>query len=121
VRFEPRIAFSVMSHERPGLEVLVNFGIFAGREATPAELDELAAELVAEAGQLAIVAERRYEFDERTEVQLHQVRVAVPADLLPSGTDEVERLRELIVSRTEYWARQCVERRHTELADLEPM
>jgi hypothetical protein len=120
VRFEPRIAFSVTSHERPGLEVLVNFGIFAGREATAAEIDELAAELVAEARQLAIVSEQRYEFDERTEVQLHQVRVAVPADLVPTDTGEVERLRELIVSRTEHWARQCAERRHAELAGLEP-
>jgi hypothetical protein len=121
MRSEPRIAFSVRNHERPGLEVLVNFGVFAGREATAAEIDELAAELVSEAKQLAIVAERRSEFDERTEVQLHQVRVAVPADVLPRDSDELDRLRELIVSRSEYWARQCVERRHAELADLEPI
>ena len=33
---EPSIAFAVRRHEDPGLEIRVNFGVFAGRAATPA-------------------------------------------------------------------------------------
>jgi hypothetical protein len=35
----------VRKQEEPGFEVRVNFGVFAGRHATPAEIDELAAAL----------------------------------------------------------------------------
>ncbi|PWU18132.1 MAG: hypothetical protein C5B48_15115 [Candidatus Rokuibacteriota bacterium] len=114
--FEPRIAFSVEDLEPRGLEILVNFGVFAGREATAAEIDDLAQELVPEAGELSIVAERRHEFDERSEAELHQVRICVPVQALPAEED-LDRLRELVVSRAEHWARQCVERRHAEIWD----
>jgi hypothetical protein len=119
MHFEPRLAFSVTEPERPELEVVVNFGIFAGREVTAAEVDELARELVPEAGQLTIVAERRYEFDGHSEAQIHQVRIAVPPELIPGADGELERLRELLVSRAEHWSRQCVERRHAEITDDE--
>ena len=35
----PTLAFAVQEHEPPALEVRVNFGMFAGREATPAEIE----------------------------------------------------------------------------------
>ena len=117
--FEPRIAFSLARQERPGLQVVVNFGVFAGREATAAEIDELAQELLPASKQLTIVAERRHEFDERSEAELHQVRIALPAESLPhNGNGDLDPLRELIVARAEHWARQCVERRHAEVTDV---
>ena len=48
MRIEPELAFVTRTHDAPGLEIRVNFGIFAGREATPAELEELAHALVPE-------------------------------------------------------------------------
>ena len=39
---EPAAAFRVRDHERPGLEVRINFGMLTGREATRAEIDHLA-------------------------------------------------------------------------------
>ena len=39
---EPAISLLVREHDEPGIEVRVNFGVFAGRHATPAEIDELA-------------------------------------------------------------------------------
>ena len=118
MHFEPRIAFSVAEHEAPGLEAVVNFGILTGREATLAEVDDLARQLVSEAGRLEIIAERRYEFDERSGAEVHLVRVIVPADLLPWQEEELQRLRELVVARSEHWARACAARRQLELADL---
>jgi len=34
---EPAISLQVRQHEEPGIEVRINFGVFAGRHATPAE------------------------------------------------------------------------------------
>jgi hypothetical protein len=112
---EPRMAFSVASPEAPGLEVRVNFGIWAGREATPAEIEELAQELLPELGELTILAERRYEFDQHSGAELHQVCVVVPTERLPWDDDEVQRIRELIVTRAEHWARASAERRHADM------
>ena len=56
-------------------DVRVNFGVFAGREATPAEIDELAHVLLEDAESVTIVAERRYVVDREREASVHQVRV----------------------------------------------
>ena len=50
------IAFSVREPDRPRLEVRVNFGVFAGRNATQAEIDDLAGVLHDEVG---VVRDRR--------------------------------------------------------------
>ena len=42
---EPAMSLLVREQEEPGIEVRVNFGVFAGRHATPAEIDELASTL----------------------------------------------------------------------------
>jgi len=54
------IAFPA-SADADRLDIRVNFGVFAGREATAAELDDLARELVLEVGEVSIVAEQRHE------------------------------------------------------------
>src|ERR1700687_1887351 len=59
---EPAVAFRLRDHERPTLEVRVNFGVFAARNATPAEIDDLARELRGELASFTIVAEERHEF-----------------------------------------------------------
>jgi len=41
MQVENVIAFAV-EEEPAGLEIRINFGVFAGRDATPAELEELA-------------------------------------------------------------------------------
>ena len=57
---EPSIAFRLREHEEPGLEVRVNFGVYAGRHATPAEIDDLAHLLRDVVPTFAIVAEERH-------------------------------------------------------------
>jgi hypothetical protein len=54
------IAF-VAAAEPGALEIRVNFGVFAGREATAAELDELAHALLPAVGEVTVVAEERHE------------------------------------------------------------
>jgi hypothetical protein len=102
----------------PGLELQVNFGVFAGRDATAAELEELAKLLVPQVGEVSLVSEERHEVDDSTEVVLHQVRIEVPADRVPADQAERETLEEKLVATAEFWTRACVADRHAELTEL---
>src|SRR5437867_12964086 len=78
------LAFPVRTPEQPGLEIRVNFGMFAGRKATAAEIQELGAALLPEIGEAEIVAEQRFEISPDSEADVHQVRIEVPAAALPA-------------------------------------
>ena len=112
------IAFCAREHEVPGLEVRVNFGVFAGREATAAEIDELARALVPKVEDVSIVSEQRHEIGGDTEAALHQVRIEVAAEQLPANRDERERICGRLLEATERWALECIEERHAEVSEL---
>jgi hypothetical protein len=115
---EPELAFVTRNYEVPGLEIRVNFGIFAGREATPAEIDELARVLVPKVEDVSIVSEQRHEIGGDTEASLHQVRIEVAEDQLPADRDERERTCGRLLEATERWALECIEERHAEVSEL---
>lgn len=115
---EPALAFAVQEHEPPALEVRVNFGVYAGREATPAEIDELAASLLDQVGAVSIVSEDRHEIDGRSEASIHQVRIEIPDEALPSGRDELRELGVRVVVAAEQWAQTCIASRHAEISEL---
>ena len=117
MQVENAIAFAT-EHEQTGLEIRVNFGVFAGRDATAAELEELGKLLVPEAGAASIVGEQRHEMGDGAEVVLHQVRVAIPRDQLPADRGEREALRERLVVLCEIWARRCIHERHADITEL---
>ena len=71
------VAFCVREVEDPALEVRINFGVFAGRHATPAEIDDLARAIHQELDTFTIVAEQRHEFAGEMEAALHQVVIEV--------------------------------------------
>ena len=56
-------------------DIRVNFGMYAGREATQAEIDDLARTLLEEVQAVTIVAEQRYLVDRETEAAVHQIRI----------------------------------------------
>ena len=117
MQVENAIAFAT-EHEDTGLEIRVNFGVFAGRDATSAELEELGKLLVPEAGATSIVGEQRHEMGDGAEVVLHQVRVAVPRDQLPADQGKREALCEKLVGLCEIWARRCIHERHADITEL---
>ncbi|TML95757.1 MAG: hypothetical protein E6G03_07395 [Actinobacteria bacterium] len=117
MQVENVIAF-VTDEEPAGLEIRINFGVFAGRDATTAELEELGKLLVPEAGEVSIVGEQRHEMTEEAEVVLHQVRVAVSPDHVPDDASERRAFCERLVTLAEIWARQCFKERHAELTEL---
>ena len=117
MQVENAIAF-VVEQEPAGLEIRVNFGVFAGRDATTAELEELGKLLVPEAGEVSIVGEERHEMTEDVEVVLHQVRVAVPPEAVPNDPAERKAFCERLVTLAEIWARRCINERHAEISEL---
>jgi len=117
MQVEKTIAF-IVEEEPAGLEIRINFGVFAGRDATAAELEELGKLLVPEAGEVSIVGEQRHEMAEEAEVVVHQVRVAVSPGRVPDDLLEKRAFCERLVTLAEIWARQRFNERHAELTEL---
>jgi hypothetical protein len=112
------IAFRDRTWEPPGLAIRVNFGVFAGREATPAEIDELAAQLLPAVHDVSIVSEQRHEISEDVEAALHQVLIEVADEQLPPDEHERDELADRLVHAAERWAEACIADRHAEVTDL---
>ena len=85
-------------------DIRVNFGVFAGREVTQAEVDELARILLEELESVTIVAEQRTVVDREMEASVHQIRIE-------PGDGDVQAL----VALTAQWAEACISERHAEL------
>ena len=117
MQVEETIAFAV-EQEPAGLEIRINFGVFAGRDATTAELEELGRLLVPEAGEVSIVGEERHDLTEDVEVVVHQVRVAVPPEAVPGEAGEHKEFRQRLVTLAEIWARQCINERSSDISEL---
>jgi hypothetical protein len=114
------IAFASNGGEPPHIEIRINFGVFAGREATPAELDDLGHAVLAEVEHVTLVSEHRHELGGQTETSLHQVRMDVPGDVLPDDEVEAESLRNRLVELADQWARGCIDTRHADVIELFP-
>jgi hypothetical protein len=90
------------SADDPDVVVHVNFGVFAGREATPAEIDRLAEWLLDRVRHVTIVSEIHHEIDAHSEAAVHQVRIEIDDE------GEPEELEPWLVERAELWARTCI-------------
>lgn len=98
---------TLVTHSEESPELRINFGVFAGRTATAAEIDELARVLLPELGDVTIVAEDRRELNEQSETSLHQVRVELPENA------DIGRVTAL----AEQWARTQIDDRHADVVD----
>lgn len=87
-------------------DIRVNFGMFSGREATRAEVDELARTLLEAIPTVTIVAEQRTVADRGMEASVHQIRIEL------DGADADAPLR-----LAERWAETCIADRHAEISD----
>ncbi len=87
-------------------DIRVNFGMFAGREATRAEIDELAKALLDEVAAITIVAEQRTIADREMEASVHQIRIELSDD---------DPQRPLLIA--EQWAEACVAERRAEITE----
>jgi hypothetical protein len=99
------IAFVRQPVGERGTEIVVNFGLLSGREATLAEVDRLARRLCEALPEVRVHAVRTHDMDAATESVVHQV--VVEAGTRPEA---VETLRAVC----EAWASECAEERSLE-------
>jgi hypothetical protein len=100
---EPTMIFVEKRDGHP--ELVVNFGVFSGREATGAEVYRLAQSLLQEVRSVEVVCERRFEFDSQVEATVHQVRIRLPASV-DGGESE-------LIPLVYEWANDCIGERRT--------
>ncbi len=120
VGIDAPMAFVAPVAKPPELEIRINFGVFAGREATPAELDVLGRAVMAEIEHVTLVSEHRHELGGGSETSLHQVRMDIPQAALPEDIVEAEWTRDRIVRLAERWAQRCIDARHAEVIEFVP-
>jgi hypothetical protein len=89
----------------PEGDIRVNFGMFAGREATQAEIDDLARDLLAEVEAITIVAEQRTIADRDMEASVHQIRIELGDGAVSERPLEI----------AERWAETCIADRRLEI------
>jgi hypothetical protein len=111
---EAPLAFT-QPNEAPALQIRVNFGVFAGRQATPAEIDQLATALMPEVGEVTIVAEDRHEIDEHVEAAVSQVLIEIGAEHAEAHSPGLEAR---VCALAEEWARACIHERHEDVIEL---
>jgi hypothetical protein len=112
---DPPIAFATHVHDEPAVEVRVNFGMLAGREATPAEIDDLAAVLLTTAPQVSIISEQRHEISRDVEASLHQVRIELQHDVVTKDPARLDSLEKSLVAAAETWAIDCAAARQVDV------
>jgi hypothetical protein len=117
MQVENAIAF-IAEQPESGLEIRVNFGVFAGRDATTAELEELGSLMLPEVGEISVIGEERHELADSVELVLRQVRVAIPPDRVPNDGADRKAFCERLVGLAEIWARRCIENRHGDITEL---
>ena len=92
---EPELVF------RMNDELIVNFGVFAGREATQAEVERLGDALLEEFESFEIVTERRIGFNAESRAAVHRVRIELEDGSAPDG----------VIPLVEAWAQDCLTER----------
>jgi hypothetical protein len=103
------LVFRAAGRAPVGLEIRVNFGVFAGRNATQAEIDDLARTLHAEVESFAIIAEERHEFGGDVEASIRQVVIEI--------ADDAPGVEGRVLALTERWATDAIHSR-SDLGDL---
>jgi hypothetical protein len=103
------IAFCVRDPDTTEAAVRVDFGVFAGRNATQAEIDDLARVLQGEVESFSIVAEERHEFGDASEASVRQVVIEIG--------DADDGLCNRVMGIAEAWAADCI-RARSELGEL---
>ena len=102
---EPTLVFvnDARSRDAGGLELVVNFAVYGGREATPAEIERLGERLLELVDEVEVVCETRYEFDRERAATVYQVKVEIPPGAAAAG-DEIH-------AAVDDWATDCIAER----------
>ena len=97
------------------MTLLVNFGVFAGRDVSKLELERLGDVLLRLVDRVTVISEHRFELAAESSIDLHQVRVAIDRAVLPPDEPDIEALRTRIAMLIEEWVHSCL----TEVSGME--
>ncbi len=114
---DAQVAFLAEPHRSAEIEIRVNFGMFAGRDVTLAEIDDLARLLNPELAAVAIVALRRHELADGSEAVAHQVKIEANTRDARNGASHDELAVRLLAITTD-WAEACISFRHAEVTEV---
>jgi hypothetical protein len=107
-----------ISQESP-LELTVDFGLFAGREASHEDLDKLGEALLAHVSGVTLFAGRRHEFSHgAAEVAGYEVEIRFPTYILPTDPAEHDSLVQKLLETATQWAHDSAARPPAEGEDL---
>jgi hypothetical protein len=113
---EPTIAR--VSQESP-LELTVDFGLFAGRDASHDDIGRLGEALLGLVSGVTLFVGRRYEFaHEAAEVAAYQVEIRFPTYILPTEPAEHDALVGKLLEAASTWAHECAATPPAEGEDL---
>ena len=99
------------------VELCVHFGLFAGRDVTPWEIERLGTSLLDEVDAVTVISEQRHEIGRTGGGAIHQVRVEIAKEHIPEAEAQRLELERRLVERLELWARSCFADRHSELEE----
>jgi hypothetical protein len=105
---EPEAVISWGTLPAVAMTFLVNFGVFAGRSVSQLEIERLGTALMKLVEGVAIVSEHRVEFAVQSSIDLHQVRVEIDRDVLPSDEPDIEALRQRLAKALDEWLHSCL-------------
>jgi hypothetical protein len=111
--FKQQIAFATDASPPAAIEIRVNFGVLTGRDATVAEIDELARQLLGIVEDVSITSEQHYEIGHGHEATVHLVKIEVAETAVADAN--VDELRGRLIEGAIRWAEACAEARHAEL------
>ncbi len=102
---EPTLVFvnDARGRDAGGLELVVNFAVYGGREATPAEIERLGERLLTLVDEVEVICETRYRFDRERAATVYQVKVELPPGAAGAG-DEIH-------AAVDEWATDCIAER----------
>jgi hypothetical protein len=105
---QPQAVISWDTGPAVAMTLLVNFGMFAGRDVSKLELERLGDVLLQVVDGVTVISEHRFELAAESSIDLHQVRVAIDRAVLPPDEPDIEALRMKIADLLERWVHSCL-------------
>jgi hypothetical protein len=104
---EPPVAIVLDRSAQPCIQVLVNFGVFTGRDPSRAEVDRLLTRLHDRLDRVTVTAQQRYEELGEGSLCLHEVLISIPEETAVEAGYDHDVLRRLVVADAEQWVDEC--------------
>ena len=103
---EAPVALALDLTAQPCIQVLVNFGLFTGRDPSRGEVDG-SARLHERLDRVTVTSQQRYEELGEGQMCLHEVLISIPEQTAVEAGYDHDVLRRLVVADAEQWVEEC--------------